>query len=182
MDNKKDPRKKSCPHERVGMILKLDSYVKAKATAIALMKDWLLKHSGKQGAIMLDIDDTLLNSGSGGEYKESGVTYLKPIKSITDIAKWARLHNVKVVIITARPNTKSTVLWTRKNLARAGVGYDHLLFLKSTDNPDNFKPLVKKALASMLKLKFILSVGDRPVDVMGGMNVSGVGIKLPSKN
>jgi len=164
------------------MILKLDSYVKAKATAIGLMKDWLLKHSGKQGAIMLDVDGTMLMDTPNGEYKENGVTYLKPIKSIVDIAKWARLHNIKVVIITARPNTKSTVLWTRKNLARVGVNYDHLLFLKATDNPDTFKPLVKKALASMLKFKFILSVGDRPVDVMGGMNISGVGIKLPSRN
>ena len=163
------------------MIVKFDSYVKAKATAITLMKDWLLKHSGKQGAVMLDIDGTLLMDTPNGEYKENGVTYLKPIKSITDIAKWARMHNIKVVIITARPNTKSTVLWTRKNLARAGVYYDHLLFLKSTDNPETFKPLVKKALTSMFKFKFICSVGDRPVDVIGGMTVSGVGIKLPQR-
>ena len=164
------------------MIMRIDSYVKAKAAAIMIMKDWIRKHPGKQGAVMLDIDGTLLMDTPNGEYKENNVTYLRPIKSIVDVAKWARMHNLTLVIITARPNTRNTVLWTRKNLARVGVHYDHLLFLKSDDNPETFKPLVKKALTSMLKLKFILSIGDRPVDVMGGQNVSGIGIQLPSKN
>lgn len=164
------------------MIYAIDSYVQAKAKAIDIMRDALKRYPNKQLAIFLDIDGTLLMDTPNGQYKEAnGTVYLKPIRSIVDVATWAHLHNIKVVIITARPNTRSTILWTRKNLARAGVHYDQLLFLKPTDDPSKFKPLVKKSLADLFGYRFVLSIGDAKVDVIGGYNVSGVAIKLRSR-
>jgi predicted secreted acid phosphatase len=163
------------------MIYAIDSYVQAKAKAIEAMRDALKRYPNQQLAAMIDIDGTLLMDTPNGQYKENGTVYLKPIRSIVDVATWAHLHQIKVVIITARPNTKSTVLWTRKNLARAGVHYDQLLFLKPSDDPSKFKPIVKKSLSSLFGYKFVVSIGDAKVDVIGGYNVSGVAIKLRSR-
>lgn len=163
------------------MYFTIDSYVEAKAKGIQIMKDALRKYPGVQCALFADIDGTLLMDTPNGQYKEGNTVYLKPIKSIVDLTRWARLHGIKVVIITARPNTPATVVWTRKNLARADVFYDQLLFLKSSDDPAKFKPLVKKSLRDLFRYKFVLSVGDRMVDVAGPESVSGIGIKLPTK-
>lgn len=163
------------------MIFAINSYVEAKAKSIEVMRDAIKKYPGVQLACHIDIDGTLLMDTPNGQYKENGTVYLKPIKSIVDVSRWARLHNIKVVIITARPNTPANVLWTRKNLARAGVHYDQLFFLKASDDPAKFKPLVKKSLTGLFRYKFVCSIGDAKVDVIGGYNVSGVGIKLRSR-
>lgn len=159
----------------------INSYTQAKALGIKIMCEALKKYTSQQLAAHFDIDGTLLDDTPKGLYVEGRTTYLKPIKSIVDLSQWARRHNIKVVIITARPNTPHNILWTRKNLQRANIHYDQLLFLKSTDDPAKFKPLVKKSLSAVFKYRFVLSVGDREVDVAGPVSVSGIGIKLPTR-
>ena len=159
------------------MIKRFRSYDVARTTGVSYLTRLLrsAKVPRRQLAVHFDIDGTLLDESK--EYKKKGTEYLAPITPIVELLKWCRMQGLFVVIITARPNNKATVDWTRDNLKQQGIGYDMLLFLQNHDDPETFKSKVKKQLSEFKKLKFIMSVGDRMVDVDGPY--AGFGIKLP---
>ena len=99
----------------------------------------------KKTAVMFDIDNTLLHGP-------------QPIKPMIELCNYAKSKNIKVIIITARPQMDYSQILTRKQLAKHGIMYDQLFFCPAVQ---------KKTLKESLDVDFILSVGDAWTDVDG---------------
>ena len=101
-------------------------------------------------AVMFDIDDTLITRNG------------KPMRDTIQLLEYCKMLGYKVVLMTARPSTP----FTKGQLRELRIPYDYLMFV-----PAREKTRVKK----QLKLKFIMSVGDKVTDLGG----SSYWIKLP---
>jgi len=106
-----------------------------------ILKDRVI---GEKDAVMFDIDDTLIFTNG-----EANVP-------IINLLKYAMNLGYKIVIITARPNTIFTMMFTRWQLKRYGIPY-HILVITPPFNKGNVK--VKTGL------NYVLSVGDQPTDL-----------------
>ena len=105
-------------------------------------------------AVMFDIDNTLIRGPL-------------PCPSIIELCNYASSKNIKVILITARPNYARIRSFTERQLRKHGILYDQLFFCP----PDS-----KKTLKKDLDLEFIFSVGDNWTDVDG--SYGGKRIKL----
>ena len=105
-------------------------------------------------AVMFDIDNTLIRGPI-------------PCPSIISLCNYAKSMNIKVILITARPNYAKIRSFTERQLRKHGILYDQLFFCP---------PESKKILKKDLKLDFIFSVGDNWTDVDGSHG--GESIKL----
>lgn len=124
-----------------------------KKLAIYMLSQRSVSHMND--AVMFDIDDTLLRP-----YTE------EPIPDMIDLLCKARMLGYNIIIITARPNTRDNVNWTKEQLHRMGIVPDELFFT----------PAEKKTqLKGALHYNFVLSVGDMTTDLGG----SPYWIKLP---
>ena len=100
-------------------------------------------------AVMFDIDNTLIRGPI-------------PCPSIIELCNYAKSKNVKVILITARPNYANIRSFTERQLRKHGIMYDQLFFCP---------PESKKTLKKDLDLDFIFSVGDNWTDVDGSHGV-----------
>ena len=105
-------------------------------------------------AVMFDIDNTLVRGPL-------------PCPSIIELCNYASSKNIKVILITARPNYARIRSFTERQLRKHGILYDQLFFCP---------PDTKKRLKQDLGLEFIFSVGDSWTDVDGSHG--GKSIKL----
>lgn len=100
---------------------------------------------GPNDAVMFDIDDTLIASGTG-----------KRIEPVYKIYQQVKRDGYKIVIVTARPAFAMNMEWTRSQLLTNGITYDELVFA-SAENKGFYK--------RQSKYNFILSVGDMDTDL-----------------
>ena len=108
---------------------------------VDILKDRIIN---EKDAVMFDIDDTLIFTNG----KENVYTI--------NLLKHAMSLGYKIVIITARPNTIFTMMFTRWQLKRYGIPY-HILIIT---------PAVNKGKAKInTGLNYTLSVGDQPTDL-----------------
>lgn len=96
-------------------------------------------------AVMFDIDDTLISSRTGA-----------PITKVVDALNYCRSLNYKVIIITARPNTEQSIMYTINQLKKLNILYDGLYFMPATAKGD-FK--------RYSTYRFIMSFGDMDTDL-----------------
>jgi len=108
-------------------------------------------------AVMFDIDDTLIYADFFGT----------PIPAMITLFHACKSRGYKMVIITARPEYPSNVLFTKEELSMNGIYYDELYFTP----PEN-----KNAIKRLTGYKYVLSVGDKMTDI----GESEYFIKLPS--
>lgn len=126
---------------------------RVKKMAVYMLSQRPVSHTND--AVMFDIDDTLLRP-----YTE------EPIPEMIDLLCKARMLGYNIIVITARPNTRGNVTWTREQLHRLGIVPDELFFA----------PAEKKTqLKDALHYNFVLSIGDMTTDLGG----SPYWIKLP---
>ena len=101
-------------------------------------------------AVMFDIDDTLISSGTG-----------KRIEAVYKIYEIARNLGYKIIIVTARPLFDANVKWTQNQLKNYNIKYDGLVFA----SPEN-KGYYKRTS----KYNFVLSVGDMDTDLTDSLH------------
>ena len=107
-----------------------------------------------KSAVMFDIDNTLINIHGG-------------IQPIIELCHYAKSKNIKIILITARPDLSYIKLITHRQLKKHNIPCDELYFCS---------PSQKKNLKQHIAYDFIFSVGDLDTDVDG--DHSGVPIKL----
>jgi hypothetical protein len=105
------------------------------------------RHVNEGDAVMFDIDDTLIHSGTG-----------TPIQVMIDLLNMLKILGYRIVIITARPHFEHNITWTKSQLDQNGIFMNELIFC-----PAHEKTKMKKWLG----FNFILSVGDMPTDLGG---------------
>jgi len=128
-----------------------------------------LKNKPKKGAVMFDIDDTLL-------YVKGDT--LIPIKPIIDLLNYCITQDLLIIIITAREQKYRQ--YTIDDLNNNGINYSFLYLRKSPeDDNEMFKSKIKEELFYNYGIKILLSVGDNIIDVIGPK--SGYCLKLPNK-
>ena len=98
----------------------------------------------KKDAVMFDIDDTLIFT--------NGVANTEMI----NLLNYCKKLGYKIIIITARPNTVFTEMFTKWQLKKYGIPY-HSLIITPAQNKGNVKV--------QTGLNYILSVGDQPTDL-----------------
>jgi FMN phosphatase YigB (HAD superfamily) len=96
-------------------------------------------------AVMFDIDDTLIDSRTG-----------EPIKDVVNALNYCKDLNYKIIIITARPNTMESIIFTRLQLKNLNIYYDGLYFMPSHAKGD-FK--------RYSTYKYFMSFGDMDTDL-----------------
>lgn len=148
-------------------IRKVRSYKQAYDVGRSIVNTERKQHPSKRLCCHFDLDSTLLNENRTFRYKN--VKYLHSNPAILHLLHRCRANKMRISLITARPATSRA--WTVQNLKLLNIPYDDLIFA-------NNKPRAKKTLTDKHKVKFVISVGDQPIDVQGGKNVSGVGIAL----
>ena len=116
----------------------------------------LRKHSPTpNSAVMFDIDDTLIFYDR------------KPNRPIIELARVAKIIGYKIIIITARPNSKENRSITVHELKQFNIPYDLIIYTSH-----HKKTQIKQKLDN----EFILSVGDMWTDLTDSKHW----IKLPS--
>tara|TARA_B100000683_G_C12214980_1_gene442447 strand:- start:32 stop:478 length:447 start_codon:yes stop_codon:yes gene_type:complete len=120
----------------------LDAYIKYQDLGERLIRNTAINPNS---AVMFDIDQTLIDRHHS-------------IQPIIDLCNYAKSRGIKVILITARPDTKLSNIITKKQLKSHGIQYDELYF-----SPADRKKVLKKQLG----YDFIFSVGDLPTDVDG---------------
>ena len=140
--------------------------------AYQLGHNWLLKnpHPGKRDAIMFDIDDTLLLVNWG-----TSNLVLTPNQPIIQLLKEFHTAGYHIYIITARDFRVRNE--TMDDLKNNGIPF-HELHMRYTHSDQHFKSDLKREL-SKKGIRFVMSVGDQPIDVEG--EYSGIPIKLVSR-
>tara|TARA_B100001113_G_scaffold46168_1_gene32812 strand:+ start:2753 stop:3115 length:363 start_codon:yes stop_codon:yes gene_type:complete len=98
----------------------------------------------EKDAVMFDIDDTLIFTNG------------KANIPIINLLYYAKKLGYKIIIITARPLTPLTGIFTKWQLNRYKIPYD-ALYITPAQNKGNVK--VKTGL------HYVLSVGDQPTDL-----------------
>ena len=133
-----------------------------------------------KGAVMFDIDDTLLFVKNKLIINNQGlINTLIPIRPIINLLNFCLSKNLLIIIITARDNKYKQE--TINDLNKNSINYSFLYCRHSPqDNHDLFKSDVKENLKNNHGIEILMSVGDQLVDVIGPC--SGYGIKLPNKS
>jgi len=127
-----------------------------------------------KGAVMFDIDDTLLEVIEN----ESGRFNLKPIKPMINLLNHCINNGLLVIIITARDSVYKSQ--TIKDLNKWNIKYSGLYCRQSPEQDyEKFKSDIKEHLFKEFGVKILLSVGDNWIDIIG--DYSGYCIKLPNK-
>ncbi len=120
----------------------------------------------ENGAIIFDIDDTLIKSSGG---------LIGPIKSLYDLA--SRIGLV-LFIVTNRVGTKSNIKETHAELSRYGITGYNTAYFRDQECDDMWHP--KKSARKNIRdrgYKTVMSVGDKPWDVG---EYGGIGVIVPS--
>jgi hypothetical protein len=108
---------------------------------VDILKDRVIS---EKDAVMFDIDDTLIFINGQANLP------------IINLLKYAMNLGYKIIIITARPNTVFTEMFTKWQLKKYGIPY-HSLIITPAQNKGNVKV--------QTGLNYILSVGDQPTDL-----------------
>tara|TARA_B100001142_G_scaffold291596_1_gene309892 strand:- start:97 stop:459 length:363 start_codon:yes stop_codon:yes gene_type:complete len=108
---------------------------------VDILKDRVIS---EKDAVMFDIDDTLIFINGQANLP------------IINLLKYAMNLGYKIIIITARPNTMFTGMFTKWQLKKYGIPY-HSLIITPAQNKGNVKV--------QTGLNYILSVGDQPTDL-----------------
>jgi len=108
---------------------------------VDILKDRVIN---EKDAVMFDIDDTLIFTNGQANVP------------IINLLKYAMNLGYKIIIITARPNTIFTGMFTKWQLKKYGIPY-HSLIITPAQNKGNVKV--------QTGLNYILSVGDQPTDL-----------------
>jgi predicted secreted acid phosphatase len=168
--NKKEQfmKRKNVPLEQI----KNDLYLLAYDVGIEHLKKTKVQN---KGAVMFDIDDTLLEVIEN----DSGRFNLKPIKPIINLLNECIKNGLLVIIITARDSIYKTQ--TIKDLNKWNIKYSGLYCRQSPEQDyEGFKSDIKEHLFNEFGVKILLSVGDNWIDIIG--DYSGYCIKLPNKS
>lgn len=96
-------------------------------------------------AVMFDIDDTLIDSRTGA-----------PITKVVDALNYCRALKYKIIIITARPNTEQSMVFTINQLKKLNIVYDGLYFMPAHAKGD-FK--------RYSTYRYFMSFGDMDTDL-----------------
>lgn len=96
-------------------------------------------------AIMFDIDDTLIDSRTG-----------KPIKDVVDVLNYCKKLDYKIIIITARPNTEESIIFTKLQLKNLNIYHDGLYFMP---------PQAKGYFKRYSSYRYFMSFGDMDTDL-----------------
>ena len=156
----------------------------AKATK-ALQKSVAKKV--KRATLVMDIDDTSLSTydcASPGDFTSAATATciigakLPVIPQALALAKYAVKKKVKLVFITARPQSIEAL--TRANLALAKYPKYTLVMKPVTTEPvasSAYKTAARKALVDG-GARIVLSVGDQQSDLVGGF--AGTTVKIPN--
>ena len=146
-------------------------YNRAKKIGQTFINNYIEKYNlPKKGAVMFDIDDTLLYVNRFD---------LIPIKQIIDLLNYCINRGLLIIIITARDSVyrKQTIQDLNDNF----INYSFLYLRKNGDDRiDTFKSKVKRELYENNGIEILMSVGDNDIDILGAY--SGFGIKLPNKD
>ena len=118
-------------------------------------------------AVHFDIDFTLLNEDA--PFVVDGEEYLMPIKEIVQLLLHCKRVGYLIIIITAR--SKKWDKQTRANLALFQIPFDTLIF-------SSRKAQWKRALRDKMGIRFVMSLGDSLIDVLGGPETSGEPVLL----
>ena len=166
------------------MVRRITSFGEIKQDIVYCQKDMLYQQAYKigknfiesipkpcNGAVMFDIDDTLLKVGVNCS--------LTPIDSIINLLKLCKRKGYKILIITARPLITDNYRHAVKNLNDNDIPYDELILRPPEMLPEKYKPMVKEKLTKSNFVTIVMSVGDQEVDISG--DNSGFRILLPSK-
>jgi predicted secreted acid phosphatase len=139
------------------------------------------KHKAKKPALVLDIDETslntypCLNANDGIPYDGlvniNGVTgYDAPaVKPVRSLFKVAKRHKVKVFFVTARPEAIRD--GTLDNLRHAGYTGKYELILQPSDYTKDSKVPYKSGARKRIQKRgfhIIANVGDQKSDLKGG--------------
>jgi len=171
--NKKEQfmKKKNVPLEQI----KNDLYLIAYDVGIEHIENLKKTKIQNKGAVMFDIDDTLLEVTEN----ESGHFHLKPIKPIINLLNYCINNGLLVIIITARDSVFKNQ--TIKDLNKHNIKYSGLYCRQSPEQDyENFKSDIKAHLFKEFDVKILMSVGDNWIDIIG--DYSGYCIKLPNKS
>jgi hypothetical protein len=161
---------------------------KQRGLQLLRLRNAHLRNRGKQYVVFFDIDDTLLNAQHS--YYRASNDYLPPILPIIDLYRAAEQNGLKMVIITARPDTPENRRFTQDELRYHKLRYD-LLYLNHPSN-DDIPSFKRQARLDALKrlnnsdhpelfrdgIAPLFAVGDRQWD-MGEYGGTGLLIDTP---
>ena len=148
-------------------IRRVRSYQQALNVGQNIVNTERRKSPRKCYSVHFDLDSTLLNEKR--MFTHNGTKYLTANLAILKLLHECRARKLRISLITARPC--SSRAWTKENLRLLNIPYDDLVFTLN-------KPRAKRNLTNKHGCKFLMSVGDQPIDVQGGLNVAGVGLAL----
>jgi predicted HAD superfamily phosphohydrolase YqeG len=119
------------------------------------LKSWGIRYiSGRNvlddDAVMFDIDDTLIFTDGRAN------------TAMIELLNEAILLGYKIIIITARPNSKDVIKWTIEQLRMYKIGYHYIGFTSA---------ITKTVMKQSLPFNFILSVGDLQTDLTDSQHV-----------
>lgn len=120
----------------------------------------------RNGAIIFDIDDTLIKSSGG---------LINPVKRLYDLA--GRMGLV-LFIVTNRVGTKSNIQWTHTELEQHGITGYNTAYFRDPECSDMWHPK-RSARKNIYDRGFetVMSVGDKKWDIG---EYGGVGVIIPS--
>ncbi|MGK5545107.1 HAD family acid phosphatase [Streptomyces sp. URMC 127] len=136
---------------------------KAVAPAVPWLRDHSAGRGGKQPAIVLDIDNTALE------------TYFHPGRAnrpVLDVAEWAHQHRMSVLFVTARTSSSSA----RQQLEDAGYPVDAICTREHGESKGEGKARCRKELTGD-GYAITANIGNRSTDFDGGYYEKG--FKLP---
>ena len=115
-------------------------------------------------AIVFDLDGTIIFDH----------TWDSPITPVIDFINYCSNHNIKIIIITARPGYKTNIDNTRISLEKLSIACDKFFF-KNPEFKDvkMFKVNARDYVTKNLKLNILMSIGDNNWDMgqFGGLGI-----------
>lgn len=122
-----------------------------------------------KSVIVFDIDSTLIDSDNN------------VIQPIFTIYQYARMLNIKIVIITSRAGTPYVVDFTKKQLKDCGI-IDIMLYYFRSPYKYNSWEFKRNARLNVHEKGYdiVMSIGDQDWDISG--DYTGYGIKVPTNN
>jgi predicted secreted acid phosphatase len=128
------------------------------------LKKRISQGSGEKMAIVMDIDNTSLETGFHPIWKYP----TPPIEQTLDLARYCDSRGVDVYFVTARPGIIYSI--TENNLEKTGFP---IAGLYVRDLPDLFEEVSKYKTAKRAEIegkgyKIIANIGNTPTDMVGG--------------
>lgn len=163
-------------------------FKEAVAGAYKACRDWMKAHPGQNGAIVSDIDETLLDNRpfmkDHPDFKWD--EFLKwfdearasKLPLTANFLRWARHNGFAIFLVTGRneQSRKGTIV----NLVRQGIAYDGLLMRPDNDErpAEDVKVPLRKAIEAM-GFEIVVNIGDQYSDLSGGHAIDAE--KLPNR-